>query len=607
MKKIMIMVLVIATVAIVQSCSSDDPFDELTNENTGNSQGNNSNTGGSSSGSSTTVSGDVTTFDISIDTSALSESETVPSDDDDYVENTTFSQSLSITYDGTSASCSGTVDGVEVAISGADVVVTSTTDENVSYTVSGTTTDGSLKIYSAKKFQLVLNSVSITNPTAAAINIQSKKRVFVTLPSGTTSTLTDGTSYTDTTDGEDMKACFFSEGQLCFNGSGTLNVYGNCKAGIRSDDYVMTRPGVNIYVKTTSGNGIKGNDNILIYGGVINVETSALGGKGLSSDGNIVISGGRTTAIATGNATVEDNELTGSAGLKADSVLTVTGGELYCKATGNGGKGISTDMQTYIKGGTVAVITTGKTFSYGSDDSKAKGIKADGDLVISGGSVKARTTGGDGCEGIESKGEITIEGGETQCYCYDDAINSKGNLYINDGYVYAASANNDAIDANKNIYINGGNIIAIGSGAPENALDAAEGYSIYVNGGNVFGIGGSTAQTASSSKQASISFTASVSGKTLGVFDSSGNGMMYVEVPSTSLTSVYMTADGMTANQSYTIKSGVSVSGGTTWNGINTTGTISGGSNLTTATAAASVGQGMGGGGSQPGGGSGRR
>ena len=597
-KNILSLIALISSFALMIGCSNDDPvsdWSDWTSDTGGN--------GGSSQTSGTSYTGEAATFDVSIDTSTLAETEgEIPADDDDYVENTTFTQSLSIVYDGTTATCDKTIDNVTVTIDGADVTINSLTDEKVTYTVSGTTSDGSLKIYSSKKFQLVLNGVNITNPTAAAINIQSSKRAYVVLADGTTNTLTDGSSYTDVTDGEDMKACFFSEGQLCFSGSGKLNVYANCKAGIRSDDYVMIRPNTNIYVKATAGNGIKGNDALYIYGGVINVETSALAAKALSTDGHMVISGGRTTAVTTGNATVEDNELTGSAGIKADSTLTITSGELYVKSTGNGGKGISTDMQTYIKGGTVRVITTGKTFSYGSDDAKAKGIKADGDIIISGGDVMVRTEGGEGSEGIESKGEMTIEGGQVQVKTYDDALNSKGNLYLNGGYVLAVASNNDAIDANKNLYINGGNIIALGGGAPENPLDAAEGYSIYVNGGNVIGMGGSTAQTASSSKQASIAYSASVSGQKIGLLDSEGNSMMYFEMPSTSQTAVYMTADGMTANQKYTLNYGVSVSGGTTWNGMNTTGTISGGSQLGEVTASASVGQSMGGGGMNGGG-----
>ena len=61
------------------------------------------------------------------------------------------------------------------------------------------------------------------------------------LADGTTNTLTDGTKYTDATDDEDMKAAFFSEGKMLFSGAGTLSVYANCKAGIRSDDYVIMK------------------------------------------------------------------------------------------------------------------------------------------------------------------------------------------------------------------------------------------------------------------------------------------------------------------------------------------------------------------------------
>ena len=351
-------------------------------------------------------------------------------------------------------------------------------------------------------------------------------------------------------------------------------------------------------MKTTAGHGIKANDYIDIRGGVINVEATAAGAKAISSDGFITVSGGRTTAITTGNATLdtESNELKGPAAMKADSTFTITGGELYLKSTGNGGKGLTCDQQASIEGGTLAVITTGKAYTYNRDDKKTKGIKADGNLSITGGHVKVRSTGGEGAEGIETKGEMTIAGGQTEVYAYDDALNSKYNMYINDGLIFAQSINNDALDANNNIYIAGGTTIALGAGQPENALDAAEGYSIFINGGNVFGLGGSTAQTSASSKQASIAFTASVGVKQIGVFDASGNCVMYYEVPTSSLTAVYVTTAGMTASQSYTVKSGVSLSGGTTWNGICIGANTTGGSQLASATAALQVGTSMGGG-----------
>lgn len=610
MKKVLFYAMLYASFLLSQACTSDNAEEWLSEggyDGSGYQNGANSSTG---------TNGDAASFDFDIDTSSLSEEETIPLDDNDYVENTTFTKSVNIAFDEGSASFSGDIDGSTIIVNndGANVVVTSTTSDFVAYTITGNTSNGSLKIYSNKKFKLELSGVSITNPSGSAINIQSGKRVFVVLKDGTTSTLTDGSSYTEYTTEEDMKGCFFSEGQLCFSGEGSLKVYSNCYAakkwdsdllqtvsvsssGIRSDDYIVIRPKTNIYVEATAGNGIKGNDALSIYGGVVNVKTSGAGSKAISTDGNLLISGGRTTAIVTGSATYEDGEVSGSACLKADSIFTITGGQLNLKNKGRGGKGISVDMQTYFNGGTTAVITEGTTYTYGSDDSKAKGIKIDGNLEINDGIIKVRSVGGSGCEGIESKGTITINGGKTQVYSYDDALNSKYDLTINDGYIYAQSQNNDAIDANRNLYINGGNTIALGAGTPENPLDAAEGYNIYINGGNVFGIGGSVAQTSSASKQASIALSTSLSGKTIGVFDSNDNGMFYMQVPSTNLSAVFITSNGMSAGQSYSLSGDVTISGGTTWNGFNSTGSISGGSNITTATAALQVGQGMGGGG----------
>ena len=121
--------------------------------------------------------------------------------------------------------------------------------------LNGTTTNGSFKVYSEKKFKLSLAGVSILNPVGAAINIQSSKRVFVVCADETTNVLTDGSSYTATTDGEDMKACLFSEGQLIFSGGGSLTVTGNYKHAITSDDYVRFRSGCNITVVSAKKDG----------------------------------------------------------------------------------------------------------------------------------------------------------------------------------------------------------------------------------------------------------------------------------------------------------------------------------------------------------------
>ena len=568
MKKVLLYTtMLLASFSLLPSCSSDDSSDDLTNNYIN----------GTNSGTTANTTSDVASFDIAINTESLSEAESVPADDNDYEENTSFTKWVNIVFNGENATCEGDIDDttIKVTATGAHVTVESTTDEFVVYTLSGSTTNGSLKVNSNKKFKLQLAGVSITNPTGAAINIQSSKRAFIVIADGTTNTLTDGSSYTNYTSGEDLKGCFFSEGQLIFSGKGMLSVYGNCTAAIkkdgttvtasaiRSDDYIVIRPNTNIYVKATAGNGIKGNEALNIYGGVVNVETSAKGVKGIASDGNILISGGRTTIITSGASVYDssENDIAGSACLKADSVFTITGGELYTKNTGQGGKGISVDMQARFQGGTVGVITTGATYRYSSSlDSKAKGIKADGEIIVSGGNLKVRSTGGEGSEGIESKSVMTVESGSVAVYAYDDAINSASHLYIKGGTVYAHRTGNDGLDSNGKMYIQGGNIFAYGSKAPECGIDANEegGYTVYITGGNVFAIGGgNSVPNNSASTQGYVSASGSVSGGATASISDGTNTLATFTLPASySNGSILVTASGMTAGNEYILSIG---------------------------------------------------
>lgn len=574
MNKIHRLFAVIATVALFAACSTEDEITSTTSEDTSSSS-----SSSSSSGSSTaSTTGDLTTFAIAIDSTSLSETETIPSDDEDYIENNTFDSEVNIVYNGTSASYTGSVSGVTVSISGADVTVTSTT-KGVKYILSGSTTDGSFKMATGdddKKFALELNGVSIKNSDGPAINIQVGKRAYIDVADGTTNTLTDGTSYASSD--EDQKGTIFSEGELLFSGEGNLRVYGNTKAGIASDDYILIRPNSNIYVKSTAGNGIKSNDGIFIRGGVINVETSATTAKALSSDGVVQIDGGRTIAITTGGGEwdSDDQDVSGSAGVKSDSTFTMNGGELYCKSTGKGGKGISSDQQILVNDGTIKIITTGTAYTYGSYDTSAKGMKSDGNMVISGGSIAVRATGGEGSEGIESKGTLYITGGTVEAYTYDDCINSAGDLHIQGGYVYAHATNNDGIDSNGNLYIEGGTTVAYGGTAPECGIDAAEGYNVYINGGTLVAVGGGTSYPSSSSKQPSIVYGGSVSnGSTIALNSSSSNILTFQMDRSYSGNATFLiTSPNLKSGSSYSLYTGATATG-TDWHGLITSATVS--------------------------------
>lgn len=110
-----------------------------------------------------TSDGDVTSFTIALDKNALSESVNVDTNDDDYIENTTFDKTITVTFSQSgNASVSGDESGI-VSINGNDVIATNNTDQVIKYVLTGETSDGFFKLYSTKKQAIVLNSVSITN------------------------------------------------------------------------------------------------------------------------------------------------------------------------------------------------------------------------------------------------------------------------------------------------------------------------------------------------------------------------------------------------------------------------------------------------------------
>lgn len=563
MRKVNRLTVVLTASLMLSACSSgDDWFDDYSQTNIDNSTQSGAATAGQTTGG-TALTSELASFSVALNPATLSESNiSVSADDEDCVENYSETARVQIAYDGNTATISGAADGVSVTTNGAHVTVKSTV-KDIAYEVSGTTTDGSLKIYSDKKFKLTLNGVNITNPTGAAINSQCKKRNYVVLADGTENVLTDGASYT-TVDGEDMKATLFSEGQLLFSGSGSLTVNANCKNGICSDDYIVFRPGNNIYVKATQSNCVKSNDGIWVRGGVLNLETSATASKGLKTDGYVQIDGGRVTAITTGNGEYdsEDQDANGAAGIKCDSTFVMNGGELLIKSSGTGGKGISADQDITINGGTIKVITEGKKFTYGSYDASPKGIKSDTNLTINGGEVMVRCLGGEGSEGIESKAALTINSGSVAVYTYDDPINAKKQLTITGGYVFTYATNNDGIDSNGQMTISGGVVIACGTTQPEDGFDCDQ-NTFTITGGTLIGLGGSSSTpTSSTTKQAValVGVGSLTSGQYLSLASSDGSNIFAFRLPrSYSQATLLVSSPQMKTGSSYTLTTGASV------------------------------------------------
>lgn len=370
------------------------------------------------------------------------------------------SKTISITYSGTSVTISNPYQGhgIDITATDADVIVNSTiTDTEVTYLVSGEATEGSLKIYSNYKYGLTLNSASITNSNGPAINIQSSKKCTFTISDGTTNTLTDGSSYTKSS--EDQKGTLFSEGQIVFQGAGTLNVSGKYKHAICSDDYISVTAGT-INVTSATSDAIHTGDYYKQTGGTV---TLASTGDGIESESYILISGGTLNVTSTSDDVKA---------IKSAEYITVSGGTIVASVAGAQSKGFKSEGITTLSGGNITVNTTGSAVleasGSGYDPSYCTAIKSESSLLVSGSTITL-TTSGVGGKGLSADGDLSITAGTI------NVTNSGNGAIYTDTLGVADSYSGTAIDTDGTISITGGTITINASGL------AAKGISSDTN------------------------------------------------------------------------------------------------------------------------------
>lgn len=324
--------------------------------------------------------------------------------------------------------------------------------------------------------------------------------------------------------GNDAK-CIKADKELTING-GTfiLNHSGDVSKGIKSNrtititdgDFTIVSSGSTV-LETINGQNvpsyctaIKGDTDINISGGTFNITlpTSNHGGKSISADGNMTISGGTFDILTQGDGaayTVSGNtkDAYTSSCIKSDGNMVISGGNFSLRSTGSGGKGISADgtLELGIPNGNnedliLDVTTTGNRITVssgggwpgggGGEYANPKAIKAQGLLTINSGTTTVLTTGTGG-EGLESKTQINIEGGQHYFKCKDDCINSSGKILFNGGVTVCFSNGNDAVDSNAGqagaITIGNGVAFAYTTkGNPEEGFDCDNNNYIRITG-----------------------------------------------------------------------------------------------------------------------------
>ena len=240
----------------------------------------------------------------------------------------------------------------------------------------------------------------------------------------------------------------------------------------------------------TSGSG----STMAITGGTFLLSATGTAGKIINAAGSLVIGTEGASTLPTDSS------------FSPDIQGTTTGSKTYCCAYKQKyyGSLATAAATTNIASMTLSTASANIVGSSGgmSDDadySNPKGVKGETGVAMHSGRLRIHTAN-DGGEGLESKAEMTIDGGVLELNCADDCVNTASNLVVNGGYIYAASTGNDAFDSNANITINGGWLYAFTLSSPEEAFDVNSGHSVTINGGCVFGIG-----NAQSGREGSIS------------------------------------------------------------------------------------------------------
>lgn len=414
--------------------------------------------------------------------------------------------------------------------------------EEITYTLSGTSSDGGFYNEGAFKATVELNNLNLTNMSAvysgAAVHIQNSKRIKVKPLNGTTNTLVDAAN-------GKQKGCLYIKGHAEFAQKGTLNVTGNVKHGIKTGEYFSIKnstinilsavgDGINceqfflmesgtITINNVADDGLQcdiedttvgstgetvdheeeDSGNIYISGGSLTMNITGVACKGIKAEGNIAISGGEFTITTSGFGMwdTEDLETKAAACISSDANITISGGTLNLTSTGSGGKGLKCDSLLTFTGGTMTIKTTGALYynngttentNYtGNTDnidskyySSPKGIKA-GIKTESGSGWSVTYTYAGGI--IISGGKISVSTSGRNA----EGIESKSTLVINDGEV-VVNAYDDGINAASDLTINGG--LVYSRSTNNDGIDANG--NVYLKGGLVYAIGASSPEMA---------------------------------------------------------------------------------------------------------------
>ena len=406
----------------------------------------------------------------------------------------------SITLSGSTAQSNGS----GVSINNATVTIS----KEGCYLISGELEDGQIIVDAgdSDKVQLVLDKASIHCSTGSAILVRNADNVKVTLAADSENELSDGTEYQ--TDDDNPDAALFSKDDLVINGSGSLTVQGNYKHGIAgNDDLVIT--GGRLTVNSLS-HALRGKDSVAILDGTFvltsqkdgiqasNTEDSTKGwvqidggnftiqssGDGIQAETNLSIYDGSFTITSGGGAVngADHTENRGGGfgrpgGNRPDSANGQTSPEMPSQPAEDGQTPSEMPSQPAEGGQTPSEMPSqpaeGEQSSSGNESDYSELI-FDPDDFDDTSTADSDTTVS--TKGIKAGNALLIQQGTFVIDSADDAIHSNYSVTI-DGGSFQLSSGDDGIHAEAYLNINGGTTTIAES---YEGLEAAQ---IHISGG----------------------------------------------------------------------------------------------------------------------------
>ena len=339
------------------------------------------------------------------------------------------------------------------------------------YVLTGSLSDGSVIVEADgdDKVWLLLDGAEVHCSDSAALLVEQAEKVFLTLAADSENVLSSGLAYSEAAVAANVDGAVYARDDLTVNGTGALTVTGEYQHGVVCNDDLVLAGGT--LTVTAAQDALHANDSCRIAEAAVTL-TAGDDGVTVSND------------AGTGYFYMQSGSLTIPSCYEGVEAVTVT-----------------------IDGGTVDIAPT-------DDGINATGTGETSPVVrISGGDVRIVNDQGMDADGIDSNGDIYIDGGRVLI----SVTGTGGNAAIDYGSEYGGVCQ-----------VNGGTLIACGGSMMVESLDQASGQGFVecaVSGG---------------------------AGAALTLTDESGNTLLDETVPC-AFTYVMLSAPGMTAGSAYTV------------------------------------------------------